>query len=85
MGDLEKRKVFTGTVTNNSMEKTVTVVTEWLIKHPIYQRIVKRSKKYIVHDEKNECQIGDKVRIVETRPLSKRKRWRVVEILEKAK
>jgi small subunit ribosomal protein S17 len=67
------------------MDKTASVLIARLVEHPVYHRVVKRSKKVLVHDEKNECQIGDQVRITETRPLSKRKRWRVVEISERAK
>ena len=67
------------------MEKSISVVVERRIQHPIYGKFVKKSNKFMAHDEKNECNIGDKVRIMETRPLSARKRWRLVEILEKAK
>ncbi len=67
------------------MDKTVSVTVERRKQHPMYKRVIKRSKKYKAHDENNECNEGDKVRIVETRPLSKTKRWRVIEILEKAK
>ena len=72
-------------VSSDKMDKTVTVSIEWKEKHPIYGKFVRKTKKYHAHDEKNECQIGDTVRIMETRPLSKTKRWRVVEIVEKAK
>lgn len=85
MGDSGKRKVRIGTVISNKMEKTASILIERRVKHPQYHRIVKRSRKFLAHDENNECQIGDEVRIVETRPLSRRKRWRVVEITEKAK
>ena len=84
MSDLENRKVFTGVVTSSKMDKTATILIERLIEHPLYHRVVKKSKKILAHDQNNECHIGDKVRIMETRPLSKRKRWRVVEITEKA-
>ena len=67
------------------MEKSITVVVERRLAHPIYGKYVKRTKKFMAHDEKNECQIGDTVRIGETRPYSKNKRWRLLEILEKAK
>jgi small subunit ribosomal protein S17 len=67
------------------MDKTATVLLERLIEHPLYHRVVKRSRKLLAHDENNECQIGDKVVVVETRPLSKRKRWKVAEIVERAK
>lgn len=79
------RKQITGTVTSNKMDKSISVMVERRIKHPIYGKFVKKSNKFMAHDEKNECQIGDKVRIMETRPLSTRKRWRLIEILEKAK
>jgi small subunit ribosomal protein S17 len=79
------RKSRTGVVTSSKMEKTVTVSVERKLRHPIYGKFVKKSKKFHAHDEKNECGAGDMVRIMETRPLSKTKRWRLVEILEKAK
>ena len=84
MSNLGNHKVRTGTVISNKMDKTATVLVERLTKHPLYHRVIKRSKKFLAHDESNECQIGDKVRIMETRPLSKRKRCRVVEIIEKS-
>ena len=80
-----ERKERIGFVVSNKMDKTVTVTIERRKQHPMYKRVIKRSKKYKAHDEKNECNEGDKVRIIETRPLSKTKRWRVAEILEKAK
>lgn len=81
-----KRKTLVGSVlSSGKMEKTVVVSIERLTKHPFYGKYVKRRVKYTVHDEKNECGSGDKVKIVETRPLSKSKRWRVEEILEKAR
>ena len=67
------------------MQKTITVLVERKVKHPIYGKFIKKSKKYAAHDEKNECNIGDTVRIMETRPLSKTKSWRLVEIIERAK
>lgn len=79
------RKTKTGIVSSDKMEKTITVRVERRIHHPIYGKSIKRSKKFMAHDENNECKIGDRVLIMETRPLSKKKRWRVVEILEKAK
>ncbi|MDS1030427.1 30S ribosomal protein S17 [Bacillota bacterium LX-D] len=79
------RKTRIGTVVSNKMEKTVVVAVETFIKHPLYGRRVKSSKKFKAHDEANVCHAGDKVLIMETRPLSKEKRWRVVEVLEKAK
>jgi len=78
-----KRKVRIGIVVSNKMQKTIVVAETKYIKHPLYNKYVKRTKKYYVHDEKNECKIGDKVKIMETRPLSKLKRWRLVEILER--
>jgi len=66
------------------MEKTVVVAVETLVRHPLYQRIIRRTKKFKAHDENNSCRMGDKVKLMETRPLSKEKRWRVVEILERA-
>ena len=79
------RKERQGVVSSNKMDKTITVAIKWKEKHPIYQKFVNKTKKYHAHDEKNECNIGDVVRIMETRPLSKTKRWRLVEIIEKAK
>ncbi len=79
------RKIRTGVVTSNKMEKTVTVAVERKVKHPIYGKFVKKTTKFHAHDEKNECTIGDVVKIMETRPLSKTKRWRLVEVVEKAK
>jgi len=79
------RKIRTGVVSSNKMEKTITVVVEKRLKHPIYGKYVKRTKKFVAHDENNDCNIGDVVNIMETRPLSKRKRWRLIEIVEKAK
>jgi len=79
------RKTRTGVVTSNKMDKSITVVIERKEKHPMYGKYIKKSKKFIAHDEKQECNIGDTVRIMETRPLSKLKRWRLVEILERAK
>ncbi len=79
------RKTRTGRVVSNKMEKTVVVAVEDNVMHPLYKKIVKRTYKLKAHDEKNECNIGDTVRVMETRPLSKDKRWRLVEIIEKAK
>ncbi|MCX6309405.1 MAG: 30S ribosomal protein S17 [Bacteroidia bacterium] len=79
------RKERAGVVTSNKMEKSITVAVKWKEKHPIYGKFVSKTKKYHAHDEKNECTIGDTVKIMETRPLSKTKRWRLVEIIEKAK
>jgi len=79
------RKERVGVVTSNKMEKSITVLVERKLQHPIYGKFVKKSNKFMAHDDKNECGIGDTVRISETRPLSKRKRWRLVEIIERAK
>lgn len=79
------RKVRSGFVVSNKMDKTVTVEIERKTQHPLYKRVITRSKKYKAHDENNECNEGDKVEIRETRPLSKTKRWRVTKILRKAK
>ena len=79
------RKERIGVVSSNKMEKSITVAVKWKEKHPIYGKFVNKTKKFHAHDEKNECTIGDTVRIMETRPLSKTKRWRLVEIIEKAK
>ena len=79
------RKERVGTVTSNKMGKTISVSVERKVKHPIYGKFVRKSKKFLAHDENNDCSIGDTVRIMETRPLSKRKRWRLVEIIERAK
>ena len=79
------RKVRTGKVVSKKMDKTIVVAVENHVKHPLYGKIVKRTYKLKAHDEKNECNIGDTVRVVETRPLSKDKRWRLTEIIERAK
>lgn len=79
------RKTRVGVVVSDKMDKTVVVAVENLVQHPLYKKTIKRTTKFKAHDEKNECKVGDKVLIMETRPLSKEKRWRVVEILEKAK
>lgn len=79
------RKERTGVVTSNKMDKSITVAIKWKEKHPIYGKFVSKTKKYHAHDEKNECSVGDTVRLMETRPLSKTKRWRLVEIIEKVK
>ncbi|MBO7607352.1 MAG: 30S ribosomal protein S17 [Paludibacteraceae bacterium] len=79
------RKERQGVVSSNKMDKTITVAVKWKEKHPIYQKFVNKTKKYHAHDEKNVCNVGDFVRIMETRPLSKTKRWRLVEIIERAK
>lgn len=79
------RKVKIGTVTSDKMDKTVVVAIETFVTHPLYKKQLKRTTKFKAHDENNECGIGDRVEIMETRPLSKDKRWRVVSIIEKAK
>jgi small subunit ribosomal protein S17 len=79
------RKSRTGVVSSNKMAKTITVAVERKVKHPIYGKFVKKTTKFHAHDEKNEANVGDVVKIMETRPLSKTKRWRLVEIVEKAK
>ena len=85
MAERNLRKTRIGTVSSNKMTKTITVAVERRVKHPIYGKFVKKTTNFHAHDEKNECTIGDIVRIMETRPLSKTKRWRLVEIVEKAK
>ena len=83
--DRNARKTKVGIVVSDKMDKTIVVAMEDFIRHPRYGKAVKRTKKVKAHDENNECQIGDKVRIMETRPLSKDKRWRLVNIVEKVK
>ena len=79
------RKVRTGKVVSDKMDKTIVVAVEDHVKHPLYKKIVKRTYKLKAHDENNECRIGDTVKVMETRPLSKDKRWRLVEVVEKVK
>ena len=79
------RKTRIGVVSSNKMDKTITVAVERKVKHPIYGKFLNKTTKFHAHDEKNECTIGDVVKIMETRPLSKTKRWRLVEVVEKAK
>jgi len=79
------RKERTGVVASNKMDKTITVIVNRKVKHPLYGKFIKKSKSFSAHDESNDCGIGDTVRIMETRPLSKNKRWRLVEIIERAK
>ena len=79
------RKVRTGKVTSNKMDKTIVVAIEEHVKHPLYKKVVKRTYKLKAHDENNQCNIGDTVKVMETRPLSKDKRWRLVEVVEKVK
>jgi small subunit ribosomal protein S17 len=82
--DRGMRKIRTGKVISDKMNKTVVVAVESLVSHPMYKRTIRRTKKFKAHDEENSCRIGDKVKIMETRPLSKEKRWRVIEILDRA-
>jgi len=81
----EKLNTKIGKVVSDGMEKSVVVKVEYLVSHPLYKKRIKKSTKFMAHDEKNTCGVGDKVKIAETRPISKRKRWRVIEILEKTK
>lgn len=85
MSERNMRKVVVGKVVSNKMDKTIVVAVEDSVKHKFYNKIVKRTVRFKAHDENNECGIGDRVKIMETRPLSKDKRWRLVEIIEKAK
>ncbi len=85
MTERKQRKTFVGIVESNKMEKTITVEVQRLVKHPVYGKYIKRSTKLKADDPKNECSIGDKVKVLSTRPLSKTKRWRLVEIIEKAR
>ncbi|MGE5578037.1 MAG: 30S ribosomal protein S17 [Syntrophothermus sp.] len=84
MAERGNRKVRVGTVVSDKMDKTVVVAVETLVRHQLYGRILKRTSKLKAHNENNEARVGDKVRVMETRPLSREKRWRVVEIMEKA-
>ena len=85
MEERNLRKEKTGRVVSNKMYKSITVLVETKMKHPLYGKFLSKSNKFMAHDEKNECGIGDTVRIMETRPLSKSKNWRLVEIIERAK
>ena len=85
MSEINLRKTRVGMVVSDKMDKTVVVAIQDNVKHPLYKKIIKRTVKFKAHDEKNECGIGDKVEIMETRPLSKDKRWRVTQIIAKAK
>ena len=85
MSDRNMRKTNVGRVVSDKMDKTVGVAIEDSVRHPLYKKIIKRTVKLKAHDENNECRVGDRVRLMETRPLSKDKRWRVAEIIEKAK
>lgn len=85
MADRNLRKMRVGRVVSDKMEKTIVVAVENSIKHPLYGKVLKRTYKLKAHDENNECGVGDRVKVMETRPLSKDKRWRLVQIVEKAK
>ena len=85
MSERALRKTRVGKVVSDKIDKTIVVAIEDSVQHPLYKKVMKRTYKLKAHDEKNECGIGDRVRVMETRPLSKDKRWRVVEIIEKAK
>ncbi len=84
MGERGKRKTLIGVVTSDKMDKTVVVMVNRLVLHPVYKKYIRKRKKVKAHDERNECRVGDKVLLIESRPLSREKRWRVKEILEKA-
>ena len=85
MSDRNLRKTRLGIVTSDKMDKTIVVAVTEHVKHPLYKKIIKRTYKLKVHDEENACGVGDKVKVMETRPLSRDKRWRLIEIVEKAK
>jgi small subunit ribosomal protein S17 len=85
MSDSVLKKVRVGVIASNKMDKTITVLIERKLKHPIYGKFVKKSRKFFAHDEKNECNEGDTVKITETKPISKNKTWKLVEIIERAK
>ena len=85
MSETANKRTLTGRVVSDKMNKTVTVLVERRVKHPLYGKVITQSKKYHAHDEKNEAKVGDRVAITETRPLSRRKRWTVTSIVEKAK
>ncbi len=85
MAERNLRKTKLGVVSSNKMDKTITVNVERKVKHPLYGKFVKKTTKFHAHDEKNECSIGDTVKIMESRPLSKTKRWRLIEVVEKVK
>ena len=84
MGERGKRKTLTGVVSSDKMDKTIVVMVNRLVRHPVYKKFIRKRTKVKAHDEKNECHFGDKVLLTETRPLSKEKRWRVKEVLERA-
>ena len=85
MSDRNMRKTTVGRVVSDKMDKTIVLAIEDSVKHPLYKKVITRTVRLKAHDENNECRVGDRVRVMETRPLSKDKRWRVVEIVEKAK
>ncbi len=85
MGERGNKRTIQGVVVSNKMDKTIVVRSDRLVKHPVFQKYVRKHARYMAHDEQNECGIGDKVLLVESKPLSRRKRWRMREILEKAK
>ena len=85
MSERALRKTRTGKVVSDKMDKTIVVAIEDSVQHPLYKKVIKRTYKLKAHDENNECRVGDKVKVMETRPLSKDKRWRLVEVIEKAK
>lgn len=85
MTERRQRKVRIGRVVSNRMQKTIVVAVKRLLRHPVYQKTIKKTSRLYAHDEKGECQIGDLVKIMETRPLSRLKRWRLLEVVEKAK
>ena len=85
MAERNSRKVYQGRVVSDKMDKTIVVAVETKVRHPLYGKTVNRTTKFKAHDENNECRIGDRVKVMETRPLSKDKRWRLVEVVEKAK
>ena len=85
MSDRNMRKTTVGRVVSDKMDKTIVLAIEDSVKHPLYKKVIKRTVRLKAHDDNNECRVGDRVRVMETRPLSKDKRWRVVEIVEKAK
>jgi small subunit ribosomal protein S17 len=84
MADRSRRKVFLGRVVSNKVEKTITVAVERRFRHPLYGKYVTKTSKFVAHDENNECNVGDIIRIMEVRPLSRRKRWRLIEVVKKA-
>ncbi|MEK6681041.1 MAG: 30S ribosomal protein S17 [Nitrospirota bacterium] len=85
MDTIKKRKEYIGEVVSNKMDKTVVVAIKRLVQHPVYKKVIKRMTKLMADDRENKCNIGDVVKVIETRPLSKRKRWKVIEIIEQAK